>query len=532
MQWIRSDINIDFMGRRRAAVAASAVLVAVSVFGILVCPGPRYGVDFSGGASLQVRLKEGIAAPDVKSALVAQGYETPDVIAAADGTFIIRVKVDAPSDSARAALAEAVRHAVEGTGAPAPAVPEPAAAADTPEMPVPPAEGAEEAGAASPPDPAPAAPSVRVYETLVDESGAKIDLLVSRPFEAAELRDALARIEFEGRLMGDMIGALSPQDEFVAETRADDGSFRYEAVLAPVVNLTEHDVAPAGELLRGVIDAAGLAPAGGIRKVHVRLSPTAIEIESAEAIDRAALRGTLDRTRFKDMNLLVRCASSICPASIDEREQVYGYEVRLRGFGPDVVESIEERLGKGSVEDVLSMEWVGPRVGEKLRSDGIKSILIALALILVYISLRFDLRFAPGAVLCLFHDALITLGFFTFARMEVNLTTIAAVLTIIGYSINDTIVVYDRIRETLAGTQERDLVKVINVSINKVLSRTIMTSSTTILAVTAIAIVGRGTIQDFATAMIVGVLVGTYSSIYVAAPVSAWIDTRFFSRAA
>jgi preprotein translocase subunit SecF len=216
--------------------------------------------------------------------------------------------------------------------------------------------------------------------------------------------------------------------------------------------------------------------------------------------------------------------------SIDKRDQVFGYEIALRGFGPDVVESLQERLGKDAVEDVLSMEWVGPKVGEKLRYDGIKSVLIALLLILVYVALRFDLRFAPGAVLCLFHDAIITLGFFTFTRMEVNLTTVAAILTIVGYSINDTIVVYDRIRENLQKTQERDLSKVINTSINETLSRTLLTSFTTILAILAVTFFGRGTIQDFSIAMTVGIVVGTYSSIYVAAPLSILIDRQFFHR--
>ena len=395
------------------------------------------------------------------------------------------------------------------------------AAPSVPEIPVPPA-------------PAPvvaAAPvTTRVDEVIVDTSGAKVDIVANRTFQPQELRDLLAPIEFEGRRMADMIGRLIPDSEAIVETKTEGGLFRYDVQLSPVVNLNEQDTGAVRDIVGGAIQAAGLATAADLRGIEVVLAPIGLRIDSVAAIDRARLAATLGGTRYRDINLLVRCRSAVCPVSLDERDGIYGYQVTLRGFGPDVVESLEERLGKGSVVDVLSMEWVGPKVGEKLRDDGIKSVLLALLLILIYVALRFDLRFAPGAVACLFHDAIITLGFFVFTRMEVNLTTVAAILTIVGYSVNDTIVVYDRIRENLQKTQERELSKVINVSINETLSRTILTSLTTMIAVLMVAFFGRGTIQDFSIAMIVGILVGTYSSIYVAAPLSIVIDNRFFRR--
>jgi preprotein translocase SecF subunit len=640
MQWIKPNLNIDFLGKTRLALTISAIALALSVVGVLVWPGPNYGVDFSGGASLQIRVREDVTPAQVQQALAAQGYENPEVVTADDGSLLIRVRVDTPSESSRNALADAVRAAL-GAGAPgsvpvaapesetaeppapgaAPApmlavvhtllragalaavkqapppqpdpvaeaqpqptaeaqpqptaeaqpqpapepLPEPVAEArplaDTPPAPaadLPPLADTPPVPAAdlplladTPPVPAadlpplaeavpvpglpPSVPPVfdepvRVYEVVVDQSGAKLDILVNRSYGAEDLLGLLGPITFEGRSMGEMIGALHERSAVVDVTEEGEGRVRHEIPLSMTVNLNEQDVAAVQELVRGSLEAAGAAPAGSILSVEVTLAPIALTVVATVHLDLDRLVEALDATRYRDISLLVRCTSAICPVSIDERERVYGYEVRLRGFGPDVVESLEERLGEGAVTEVLSMEWVGPKVGEKLRNDGIKSVLIALGLILVYVALRFDLRFAPGAVACLLHDAMLTLGFFAFTGMEVNLATVAAVLTIVGYSVNDTIVVYDRIRENLQKMQEKDLTKVVNLSINETLSRTLLTSLTTMLAVLMIAVFARGTIQDFAVAMIVGILIGTYSSVYIAAPLSIWIDKRFFRR--
>ena len=147
---------------------------------------------------------------------------------------------------------------------------------------------------------------------------------------------------------------------------------------------------------------------------------------------------------------------------------------------------------------------------------------------MLYIAVRFDLRFAPGAVVALVHDVMITVGVFTLARVEVTLATIAALLTIVGYSLNDTIVVFDRIRENLSKSRERKLIHVINQSINETLSRTVLTSLTTLIVVVVLLTVGwKTTIRDFAFALLIGVLVGTYSSIFVASPIVVWLDRRF-----
>jgi preprotein translocase subunit SecF len=145
---------------------------------------------------------------------------------------------------------------------------------------------------------------------------------------------------------------------------------------------------------------------------------------------------------------------------------------------------------------------------------------------MLYLAFRFDLRFAPGVVVACIHDAMVVLGVFIALHKEITLSTIAAVLTIVGYSMNDTVVVYDRIRENLSKHRGRTFWDVINLSVSETLSRTILTSGATMLSVLAFFIWGTGVIKDFALAMVVGIVAGTYSSIYVAAPLTEWIDER------
>ncbi|HCF58352.1 MAG TPA: protein translocase subunit SecF, partial [Myxococcales bacterium] len=161
---------------------------------------------------------------------------------------------------------------------------------------------------------------------------------------------------------------------------------------------------------------------------------------------------------------------------------------------------------------------------------GILSVFIAALFILGYIALRFDTRFAPGAVVAIFHDVIIVAGYYLVTRREFNLTSVAVLLTIVGYSVNDTIVIYDRIRENLQKKTGMGLAGLINLSINETLSRTILTGTTSMLAVTGLLIFGVGQIWDFAAAMILGVAIGTYSSIYIASPTTIWLEEIFSKR--
>ncbi len=162
------------------------------------------------------------------------------------------------------------------------------------------------------------------------------------------------------------------------------------------------------------------------------------------------------------------------------------------------------------------VEFVGPQVGEELRDDGGLAVLYSLFGILIYVALRFEYRFALGSVVALIHDVIITIGFFSVTQAEFDLTVLAAVLAVIGYSLNDTIVVFDRIRENFRRMRKWSAMEVINVSINQTISRTLVTSLTTLLVLLALFFIGGEVIHSFALALILGVVVGTYSSIYIA----------------
>jgi len=202
---------------------------------------------------------------------------------------------------------------------------------------------------------------------------------------------------------------------------------------------------------------------------------------------------------------------------VESKVEHNSFEISYPGITDKVKEVLATALGEGKFE-VVRVEMVGPTVGKELRKKGLMAIFFSLALILVYVAFRFDLSFAPGAVAALGHDVAITIGVFCLLGREFSLPTIGALLTIVGYSLNDTIVVYDRIRENLHRFPRRDLTEVINLSLNETLSRTVLTSVTTMLAVIALIVLGGPIIQDFAIALGVGVLVGTYSSIFVASP--------------
>jgi len=200
---------------------------------------------------------------------------------------------------------------------------------------------------------------------------------------------------------------------------------------------------------------------------------------------------------------------------------------------PDLSAQIEGALSKKFTDNPFTevqKNLVGPKIGGELRDSAIWAVLIALALILIYISYRFEFKFALGAVAALFHDVIITLGVFSWFNFEISLSIVAAFLTIVGYSLNDTIVVFDRIRENMKIMRKDTLTAITNQSINQSLSRTINTSGTTLLVVIALYFLGGEVLKYFALAMIVGVVVGTYSSNYVASPIVIAYHNRFEQR--
>ncbi len=245
---------------------------------------------------------------------------------------------------------------------------------------------------------------------------------------------------------------------------------------------------------------------------------TLVQVEFDEATTVGAVRGALgslerpDVTRFGGENeFLVRV-----PEFSEE--------------GTNTSEIISEMLAAeygGGAFEVVRTEAVGPKIGDELQQKALLAILMSFALTLVYLAFRFEWRFGVAAVIATVHDILITLGFISAFRIEVSLPLVAAVLTIIGYSLNDTIVVFDRVRENLKGPMRRDpYIRTLNRSINEVLPRTVMTSGTTFAVLMALFILGGSIIRDFALILMLGVLIGTYSSIFVASPALLEIEER------
>jgi preprotein translocase subunit SecF len=241
-----------------------------------------------------------------------------------------------------------------------------------------------------------------------------------------------------------------------------------------------------------------------------------------QPVDEAVLRSAVEKagTSVKEVRPLLAREGQ-------DRE----YTVMTQGTGDKIGQALREKYGKDQVE-VVRTDYVGSQVGQELKKDGILAVLYAMGIILLYVGFRFDFRFSPGVVIALIHDAIITLGFFVVSRREFNLTSVTAILTVVGYSVNDTIVVYDRIRENAKRFKGKALRDLINLSINEMLGRTILTSGATALSLLGLIFYGVGTIQDFALAMLVGIISGTYSTWYIASPMTIWIEEHMDQRKA
>jgi len=238
---------------------------------------------------------------------------------------------------------------------------------------------------------------------------------------------------------------------------------------------------------------------------------TLVEVGYPEAVDLGKIRDLLAAGGLGDAtvqhfgtskDILIRLASAEGMSSADLSNRVM------------------ELLNQGDAHGTLRrVEFVGPQVGDELTEDGGLAMLYSLFGILIYVAWRFEYRFALGSVAALAHDVLLTLGIFSILALEFDLTVLAAILAVIGYSLNDTIVVYDRIRENFRKMRKGGPEAIMNMSLNQTLSRTLMTSLTTLLVLFSLAFLGGEIIHNFALALIIGVVVGTYSSIYIASPV-------------
>lgn len=250
------------------------------------------------------------------------------------------------------------------------------------------------------------------------------------------------------------------------------------------------------------------------------------KLEFSEGGDKAYLR--LAKAGNADLIRATLVENGVKPLAVQQfgRAEDHTFEIILVGLEGDVRSALEAKLGTGAVKAIPSVGSVGAKAGEDLRNNGIISLLAAIGFIMLYILVRFDFRYGPGTVVALLHDAVLVMGAFALTYKEFSLTTIAAILTVIGYSMNDTIVVFDRIRENAGRLRDKKFSQIVNISVNETLSRTILTSATVFFVTLAMNIWGTGVIRDFAFAMNIGVIVGTYSSIFVASPVLIWLNDK------
>jgi len=204
----------------------------------------------------------------------------------------------------------------------------------------------------------------------------------------------------------------------------------------------------------------------------------------------------------------------------NDNDYVVKFE-KKQSIEENFIENIKIELKKdiGNIFEFRRVESVGPKVSSELLKSGVIAIALSLGAMLIYIWIRFEWQFSLGAIIALFHDIIITLGFFSLLNLEINLSIVAAVLTIVGYSMNDTVVIFDRVRENLKKFSDIKIYEITNIAINETLSRTIITSITTLLALVSIFIFGGAILKGFSFAMILGVIIGTYSSIYIANPI-------------
>lgn len=253
---------------------------------------------------------------------------------------------------------------------------------------------------------------------------------------------------------------------------------------------------------------------------------TTIRTQSAQEIDVGAYRDAISPLELGDVSI-----TEIFDPTFGPDENVAMIRIQAQADAESVsaatVSAVEEAL-KVAAPDIefVSVESVGPKVSGELIQTAVIAVVLAIGAVLVYIWLRFEWQFALGAVAALVHDVILTIGIFSELQIRFDLAIIAALLTIVGYSLNDTVVVFDRVRENLRKYKKKDLKEVLNISINETLSRTVMTSVTTLLALISLYVLGGDVIRGFVFAMIWGVIVGTYSSVFVASTILLWLGVK------
>lgn len=304
------------------------------------------------------------------------------------------------------------------------------------------------------------------------------------------------------------------------------------------------------ETSKGVVKATGML----VRTPDFGAVPPAVQDKVADdfartfaSLEPLKISWSGDRIYLRSMKpadwkpiepFLAKYDLKLKPWDKDEEER---YKIAEEGTGEYstqfAVEGIDARYrsaiqaGMGPHIDVhtVNVYGVGAKAGSKLRNDAVVSMFYAMLLIMLYLVIRFDLRYAPGAVIALLHDAIVVVGVFALVWEEFSLTTVAAILTVIGYSVNDTVIIFDRIRENAHKLKDKKFIRVMNISINETLSRSLLTSLTVFVTTLMMNIFGTGLVRNFAFAMNIGVITGTYSSIFIASPVAMWIHNRYYT---
>jgi preprotein translocase subunit SecF len=347
--------------------------------------------------------------------------------------------------------------------------------------------------------------------------GTEVEIAFLKPVEAGELRRAVESVGFQAPDVVQVVDSSNPNHFLI----------RVQDVSA----ITDDEK---GVLRRALCfaDAPG-APLDDLEKCPENARAT--EVKFSAGGDKVSTRYDVDpdlevvKRQVASVPGVALRASATNPQVLNPRD--HRVEIQLLSKGDQLIERLQKSLGADVVPDrALRVEWVGPKAGKQLRDSARNAVAIAIVFIMLYLAIRFDLRFAPGVIVACVHDAMVVIGVFILFRKEVTLSTIAAVLTVVGYSMNDTVVVYDRIRENLGKHRGKSFAQIINMSVSETLSRTILTSGATMLSFLAFFVYGTGIIKDFMLALLVGIVAGTYSSIYVAAPLTAWIDERMTKR--
>jgi preprotein translocase subunit SecF len=348
--------------------------------------------------------------------------------------------------------------------------------------------------------------------------GTEVELAFKKSIDAAQVRKA---VEGVGFAPPDVVQVVDPNNPYHFLIRVQDVSAITDAEkdgLRRALCLTEDPKAPAAD--------PAACPEGG-RATEVKFSAGGDKIDARYDSDPSL---EVIKKQVSSVAGVSLRASATNPQILNPRD--HRVEVQLLGKGDQMVERLQKKLGTDMVpEQALHVEWVGPKAGKQLRDSARNAVAIAIVFIMLYLAFRFDLRFAPGVIVACVHDAMVVIGVFIVLHKEITLSTIAAVLTVVGYSMNDTVVVYDRIRENLGKHRGKSFAQIINLSVSETLSRTVLTSGATMLSILAFFVYGTGVIKDFMFALVVGIVAGTYSSIYVAAPLTEWIDKRMSRRA-